>query len=122
MPDIDFFDFFRYALGTVVTVYAVVITLQSLWGWYVWLTGSDKYVSLVRRYLVVHGLRLRFRTFWGDVIISLLLCVAFMILFHAHHLIYDMEKTLSHVTDHASIHRAQTADRQRPGNARPAGR
>ena len=84
MPDIDFFDFFRWALGTVVTIYATVITLQSLWGWYVWLAGSDKYISLVRRYVIVHGLRLRFRAFWGDVIISALLCVAFLILWHAH--------------------------------------
>jgi hypothetical protein len=88
MPDIDFFDFFRYALAWVVTIYATVITLQSLWGWYVWLAGSDKYISLVRRYVIVHGLRLRFRAFWGDVIISVLLCVAFLILWHAHTIIY----------------------------------
>ena len=30
---------------------------------------------------IVHGLRLRFKAFWGDVIISLLLCVVFL-----HHL------------------------------------
>ncbi len=91
MWDIDFFDFFRYALGTVVTIYATVITLQSLWGWYVWLAGSDKYISLVRRYVIVHGLRLRFRAFWGDVIICLLLSVAFMILWHAHARIYQFQ-------------------------------
>src|SRR3954463_5595004 len=95
MPDIDFFDFFRYALGTVVTIYATVITLQSLWGWYVWLAGSDKYISLVRRYVIVQGLRLRFRTFWGVVIICGLLTVAFFILWHAHHIIYDLRDTLA---------------------------
>ena len=51
------------------TIYATVITLQSLWGWYVWLAGSDRYIGLLRRYLIVHGLRLRFTAFWGDVII-----------------------------------------------------
>ena len=91
MPDVDFFDFFRYALGTVVTIYATVVTLQSLWGWYVWLAGSDKYMSLIRRYVIVHGLRLRFRAFWGDVIISLLLCVAFLLLWQAHTRIYQFE-------------------------------
>lgn len=89
MPDIDFFEFFRYFLGTVVTIYATVVTLQSLWGWYVWLAGGDKYISLVRRYVIVQGLRLRFKTFWGDVIISLLLCIAFLIMWRLHVLIYQ---------------------------------
>ena len=97
MPNIDFFNFFRYFLAIVVTIYATVVTLQSLWGWYVWLAGSDKYVSLIRRYVIVHGLRLRFRAFWGDVIISLLLCVAFLILWHAHHVIYDLGDRVAHV-------------------------
>ena len=59
----DPFDFFRWWLSTIVTIYATIITLQSLWGWYAWLAGSDKYMTLLRRYLVVHGLRLRFRAF-----------------------------------------------------------
>jgi hypothetical protein len=84
MWDVDFFNFFRYVLGTVATIYATVITLQSMRVWYVWLAGRDKYISMVRRYVIVHGLRLRFRAFWGDVIISLLLCVAFLVLWRAH--------------------------------------
>ncbi len=97
MPNIDFFNFFRYVLAVVVTIYATVVTLQSLWGWYVWLAGSDKYVSLIRRYVIVHGLRLRFRAFWGDVIISLLLCITFIILWQAHHVIYDLGDRVAHV-------------------------
>jgi hypothetical protein len=84
MPSIDFFQFFRYTLGTIATIYATIITLQSLWGWYVWLAGSDKYVALVRRYVIVQGLRLRFKAFWGDVIICILLCVVFYYLWLAH--------------------------------------
>ena len=87
MPDIDFFNFWRWLLAIVGGCYATVVTLQSLWGWYVWLAGRDKYVSLVRRYLIVHGLRLRFKTFWGDVLICLLLCVAFLIMWRLHGLI-----------------------------------
>ena len=87
MPDIDFFNFWRYLIGYVVTIYATIITLQSLWGWYVWLAGSDRYVSLLRRYLIVHGLRLRFTAFWGDVIISILLCVVFLLTWRLHGLI-----------------------------------
>ena len=88
MPQIDFFNFFRYLLATIATVYATVITLQSLWGWYIWLSGQDKYVSLVRRYVIVQGLRLRFRGFWGDLLICGLLCVVFLLLWRAHVLIY----------------------------------
>ena len=84
MPEVDFFNFFRYGLSWVVTVYATVITVQSLWGWYVWLAGSDRYISIVRQYVIVQGLRLRFKTFWGDVIICILLTVVFFILWYAH--------------------------------------
>src|SRR5688572_12306381 len=96
----DPFDFFRWWLGTIVTIYATVITLQSLWGWYTWLAGSDRYMSLLRRYLVVHGLRLRVRSFWGDVIVCGLLCVAFLMLWQAHRIIYDLGNTLEHVRRH----------------------
>jgi hypothetical protein len=97
VPRIDFFNFFRIGLGWVATIYATVITLQSLWGWYVWLAGSDRYIALVRRYVIVQGLRLRFRAFWGDVIICGLLCVAFLILWHAHHVIYQLRDTLNSI-------------------------
>src|SRR6266550_1024382 len=96
MPHIDLFNFFRYLVGTVVTIYATVITLQSLWGWYVWLAGSDKYVSLVRRYVIVHGLRLRFKSFWGDVIICALLCVVFLLLWRAHTIVAGIAKASIH--------------------------
>src|SRR5450432_2840998 len=94
MPDVDFFNFFRWAAGTVATVYATVITLQSLYGWYIWFAGQDKYIGMLRRYVIVHGLRLRVRAFWGDVIVCVLLCVVFLMLWHAHHLIYDLGDTL----------------------------
>jgi hypothetical protein len=94
VPQIDFFNFFRYLLGTVVTVYATVVTIQSLREWWIWLRGQDRYVSMLRRYLVVHGLRLRFRAFWGDVLICLLLCVVFVVIWRAHGIIYGIGETL----------------------------
>lgn len=94
---LDAFDFFRWFLSIVATIYATVITLQSLWGWYTWLAGSDKYMTMLRRYVIVHGLRLRFKTFWGDVLICVLLCVAFLILWRAHVIIYDIGAKLTHV-------------------------
>ncbi len=104
MPDVDFFNFFRYVLATIVTIYASIVTFQSLWGWYVFLAGSDKYVSMLRRYLVLHGLRLRFRTFWGDVLICLLLSVAFLILCRGHAIIYDIDAKVNYVAPHLRNH------------------
>lgn len=97
MPHIDFFNFFRYFLGTIVTIYATIVTLQSLWGWYVWLAGGDKYISMLRRYVVVHGLRLRVRAFWGDVIVCGLLCVVFLLLWHAHAVIDALGQSLQSI-------------------------
>jgi hypothetical protein len=87
MPEIDLFNFFRWALFVFVTIYATLITAQSLWGWYVWLAGDDRYMSMLRRYVIVHGLRLRFATFWGDVLICALLCIAFVLMMWAHSLL-----------------------------------
>jgi hypothetical protein len=97
MPDVDLFFFFRRVLVTLVTVYATVITLQSLWEWYRWLSGQDKYLGLLRRYLIVHGLRLRFTSFWGDLLICVLLCVAFLLLWRAHGVLNGIQQTLSDV-------------------------
>ena len=104
MPHVDFFNFFRWVLALVVTVYATVVTLQSLWGWYVWLKSNDKHISLLRRYLIVHTLRLRFRTFWGDVVICILLCVAFVIMWHAHQIIYKVGDQIANVRELAERH------------------
>jgi hypothetical protein len=90
MPDIDLFNFFRWWLGWIVTIYASIVTYQSLYGWYVWLMGEEKYISLVRRYVIVQGLRLRVRAFWGDVAVCVLLTVAFLIMWYAHHLSDDL--------------------------------
>ncbi len=87
MFDIDLFNFFRWTLCIIVTIYATLITAQSLREWYLWLAGQDRYISVLRRYLIVHGLRLRFRAFWGDVLICLLLCVAFGLMSWLHGLI-----------------------------------
>jgi hypothetical protein len=81
---LDLFDFFRYALAWVASIYATIITVQSLYTWWVWLAGQDKYISLVRRSVIVHGLRLRFRACLGDVLICILLCVAMVVIWVAH--------------------------------------
>jgi hypothetical protein len=97
MSNVDFFNFFRYALGTVVTIYAALITIHWAAGWYKLLMREDRHTSLMRHYLIVSGLRIRLATFWADVLISLLLCVAFLLLWRAHWLIGDIGATLSDV-------------------------
>ena len=98
MFDIDFnwdlLKFFRFWLGWAVTIYVTILTVQWLWGWVVWLRGQDRYIGMLRRYLLVHGLRLRFKTFWGDLIICILLTVAFFLLWHAQNLMHDIELAL----------------------------
>ncbi len=103
---IDLFNIFRWTVGWIVTVYATVITVQSLWGWYVWFAGQDKYIGMLRRYVIVHGLRLRFSSFWGDLIISILLTVVFFQLWYAHHLIYDLDDKYAaiHAATQVTIH------------------
>ena len=84
---VDFFNFFRWVLGTVVTIYATVTTIQSIYGWWVVLSSQGKYMSLVRSYVMLQGLRLRVKSFGGDVLVCVLLCVVWVLLFRAHELV-----------------------------------
>lgn len=84
MTDLDPFHFFRLTVAWIATIYASIITLQSLWGWVVYLSGGDRYVTMIRRYVLLHALRLRFKAFWGDVIICILLCIVFFLLWRLH--------------------------------------
>jgi hypothetical protein len=93
MPD-DLFILFRWGLSLVVTVYATVLLLQWAWGWYLYFASGDKYASLLRRYVIVHALRLRFRAFWGDLLICLLLGVAFVCMWRAQLLLDQMNRVI----------------------------
>lgn len=95
MPEVDLFNFFRWGLFTVVTIYCTIVMAQQAWQWWVWLSTSDRYITMLRRYLIVHGLRLRFRTFWGDVLICLLLCIVFVLLAIAHSILRDIGRVSS---------------------------
>ena len=86
------------------TIYASIITFQSLYGWYVWLGGGERYVSMVRQYVIVHGLRLRFKTFWGDVLLCVLRTIAFLILWHAHGVMNDLGAKVADVRGIAQSH------------------
>ncbi|MDP9174120.1 MAG: hypothetical protein M3O30_09680 [Planctomycetota bacterium] len=104
MHEHDIFNFFRQVLGVIVTIYASVVTLQSLYGWYIYLSSGDRYVSLARRYILVQGLRLRFRTFWGDVLICLLLAIIFCMLWHARNLVVQLDLSVHSHGGYSTTH------------------
>jgi hypothetical protein len=92
---VDLFNLFRWLLFVFVTVYFLVTTIQFLWSWYVWLWQPDRYMNLLRNYVILHGLRLRVREFWGDVIICILLSTAFLLLWYAHIVLEATGRTLT---------------------------
>ena len=106
----DCFDFFRWVLATIVTIYATVFLLQWAWTWWVWLTrpeaGYERHFAMLRRYLMVHGLRLRLKTFGGDLLVIAGLCIVFLLLFWAHMIVYQIDdirgsaEAPSHVNEH----------------------
>lgn len=81
LPPFDFFDWWRWLLAIVCTVYAIVITARSLWDWIVYFAAPDRATTLMKKYTIVHLLRLRVRTFleelgqiafWGCALVILL--------------------------------------------------
>jgi len=92
MPQFDPFNTFRWGLMVVVTIYCTIVMAQQGWSWYVWLMTDDRYITMLRRYVLVHGLRLRFATFWGDVLICVLLCFVFVLFFIAHRVVIGIDK------------------------------
>ncbi len=89
----DIFDTFRWLLFLFLTIYFLVTTFQFLWSWYVWLWQPDRYMGMLRNYLIVHGLRLRVRAFWGDVLVCCLLSVAFLLLWYGHIILNQTART-----------------------------
>ena len=81
---LDLFAIFRWLAFVFVTIYVTITTAQSLWAWYVFLWQRDRYTNLLRRYVIVHGLRLRVRSFGGDTVVCVLLCVTFLLMWRAH--------------------------------------
>jgi hypothetical protein len=107
MPDFDFFNFFRWALGTVVTIYATIVTVNWALDWHEYLSQPGRTVSMLGRYLLIHGLRIRLLRFIGDLVICLLLCVIFVMLVHAHTVLGEAYSTDSNV--HRSIQHSHRA-------------
>ena len=65
---LDFFEFWRFILTVACFIYAIVVTIQSLWGWALYLSGPERTTTLMRQYVIVHLLRLRLRPFAAELI------------------------------------------------------
>lgn len=73
-------------LAVVVTVYSVIVLWQTCASYWVWLSAGDRYTGILRRYVMVHSLRVKLRTFGGDIAVSVLLCVCLGLLGWLHFL------------------------------------
>lgn len=77
----DLFELWRLVLGILCTIYATVVTVQSLWHWGVYLSGGDRSTTLMRRYVIIQLLRLKPGRFtWELVQIGFWLVVLMVIL------------------------------------------
>ncbi len=65
LADVDLFNMFRWVLGTVCTIYALVVSWQSLWAWLNYFSSSRN-AAVLGRYAFVLLVRLKLRRFAGD--------------------------------------------------------
>jgi len=91
----DFYLIFRWLLFVFVTIYFCITFGQFLWTWYLWLWQRDRYIGMLRRYLIVHGLRVRVRAFWGDAVVCALLGVVFLLMWACHVQLDAIARTLA---------------------------
>lgn len=73
--DVDLFEFWRLLLTVVVSIYVLVYTARTMWGWLCWF-NSSRQCKVVGRYTAVLLLRTRVRRFRAELIrIAALLAV-----------------------------------------------
>lgn len=63
LGDRDLFESWRLMLAVICGIYATVVTLRSLWEWLVYFAAPDRSTQLMKRYVVLHLLRLRWSRF-----------------------------------------------------------
>ncbi len=80
----DLFELWRWTLAVGLTIYAAVMFLRWLWSWLVFLNEPRRERMLMRRYIVLHLLRLRGARFRSEVVQILLYLVAILIVYGLH--------------------------------------
>lgn len=84
LGNFDLFHFYRFVVVVVVTVYCLVRIASFVWWWCGFGRGASRVESLVRRYLHVLLLRLRWRRFLYELTVIGGLCVTLVLLLRLH--------------------------------------
>ena len=82
--DRDLFETWRLILATVCGIYATIVTLRSLLGWLDYFSGSDRTTQLMRTYVVIHLLRLRWKRFSRELLAIGFYACLFVWLLYGH--------------------------------------
>jgi hypothetical protein len=82
----DLFQFYRWELAVVLTIYAGVITGQWLLGWLKWF-GSSRQTAVLGRYASVLLLQIKIRRFAWELLQIVALLAAFGLVVYWNHLI-----------------------------------
>lgn len=84
MDDFDLFFWFRWLLAIVCTVYAVIVTGRSMWGWLTYF-GSSRQTAILGRYTFVLLLRMKFVRFASELLQIAALSAILLALVYMHH-------------------------------------
>lgn len=82
----DLFQFFRWQLAVILTIYAGITTGQWLLGWLKWF-ASSRQTAVLGRYASVLLLRIKFRRFAMELLQIVALLVAFGFVVYLNHLV-----------------------------------
>ena len=86
LAEYDLFQFYRWQLAVILTIYAAVITGQWLFGWLKWFSSSRE-TAVLGRYATVLLLRIRLRRFAWELVQIVALLVAFGVVVYWNHLV-----------------------------------
>lgn len=115
MPDL--FAIFRWLGFVFVTIYVTITTAQSLIGWYKFLWQRDRYIDLLRSYVIAHALRMRLSSFGGDTMICVLLSVAFLLMWRVHIRLNELNVALERAY---AVRHVKWQEPSRPATTQPA--
>ena len=79
----DLFEFYRYLLTLLVSIHCAVRLVSHVYRWQAF-DRRHRWAPRLRRYAVVHLLRLRFRRFWVDATQIAILSAILLLLISRH--------------------------------------
>jgi len=85
--DVDLFYAWRAILVTVTSIYVLVRLCESTWRWQQYLWAGGRPQAMLRNYLAVMVLRMRFRRFAGLLISIALLAAALALIIWLHRIV-----------------------------------